>query len=486
MNGTKGGGDLLQKLVILHTNDIHSHFEQMARIAEIIRQRKAACMADACQVIVIDCGDHLDRSRMETEGSRGLANIEVMNATGYDYAVPGNNEGLTFTYEMLEQLYAKADFTVIGSNMRLQDSRRFPPWIEPYVITKRNGLRIALIGLNVPYNRFYHLLGWDLLSPLEVAAHYVKELRDQADVIAVISHLGIKTDEQLAREVPGIDLIFGAHTHHLFERPVRIHNTYLCAAGKFGQYVGEVELTFDKQTGRLAHVDGRCIEVSHADERPDIVELISNHERKCRITLNETVTILDEPLPIKLDQESWLGNMMAAGLRKWTQAEIGLVNAGQMLQGFGKGVVTRADLHRLCPSPVNPCKYWIRGDRLWHALEEALLGEYQQKEIRGFGFRGERLGILCLDGVDIAYVGVREPYRKIESVRIGGQPLDPDREYSVGTIDMFTFGVGYTSIREGRDMQFYMPEFLRDVLYYELRDKQAIQLSKKRHWIEQC
>lgn len=471
----------MRKVVLLHTNDIHSHFEQMPKIAEVIRQRKAANQAD--HVLTIDCGDHMDRARMETEGSEGMANIDVMNATGYDYAVLGNNEGLTFTPDMLQQLYSQADFTVLGSNMVEQLTDMTPPWLKIHDIVSKDGIRIGLIGLTVPFTAFYELLGWQLLSPFQTAATIVDRLRPQVDVLIVISHLGVMNDEKLAQEIEGIDIILGAHTHHLFEQPVLMNGTYLCAAGKFGQHVGEVELFFD-QYKQLTHVSGRCIDVNSYSDHPQIDELIEEHKLKCTVNLNEPVTILKESLTVDLQRETRLGNMMAAGLRKWTNAEIGLVNSGQMLQGLPRGVVTKGDLHKLCPSPVNPCKMLLRGEHLWKALEEALITEFQQKEIRGFGFRGERLGILCLDGLRIEYSDKAKNYQKIEQIIVNGIPLDLGKDYSVGTIDMFTFGVGYTSIREGHQVEFFLPEFLRDVLYHELRDESAIHLGKNKHWIE--
>lgn len=471
----------MHRLVILHTNDIHSRFEQMPKIAEVIRQRKLSRAPD--EVLTIDCGDHLDRARMETEGSSGAANIEIMNATEYDFAVLGNNEGLTFTPETLAKLYTGARFTVIGSNMLDKTTGAAPPWMQPCGIVQKGALRIGLIGLTVPFTSFYSLLGWELLPPGETAAMWVNRLRPDVDLIVVISHLGLTNDERLAREVPGIDVILGAHTHHLLEEPVRIGDTYLCAAGKFGQYVGEVELEYDPVGKRLSRVAGRCIAVDSFEGRRDIAGLVEAYRDASRANLSEVVAVLDEPLPIEWGAETTLGNMLAAGLRKWTGAEIGLVNAGQMLQGLSKGSITREHLLRLCPSPVNPCSMLLRGEHIWRALEEALLDEYQQKEIRGFGFRGERLGTLCVDGLQVEYVPSRAAYRKIDRVTVSGQPLDLNKEYAVGTIDMFTFGIGYTSIREGRNIRYFLPEFLRDVLQRELQDAAAIREGETRHWI---
>jgi len=168
--------ETLQKLVILHTNDLHSHFEPMPRIAAYIDQHRQLLGND--ELLVIDCGDHMDRAFLETEGSDGQANIAVMNATGYDIAVPGNNEGLTFTVETLQKLYGElADFPVVGSNMFLKDSGELPPWLQPYQIVKRGKLNIGIIGVTINYPIVYELLGWDVRDPFEIVARHVAQLR---------------------------------------------------------------------------------------------------------------------------------------------------------------------------------------------------------------------------------------------------------------------------------------------------------------------
>ena len=52
--------------------------------------------------IVLDIGDHMDRASVETEGTMGQANVDVINLTGYDAITIGNNEGLTISYDVLE------------------------------------------------------------------------------------------------------------------------------------------------------------------------------------------------------------------------------------------------------------------------------------------------------------------------------------------------------------------------------------------------
>ncbi|UUZ93275.1 5'-nucleotidase C-terminal domain-containing protein [Paenibacillus sp. P25] len=303
------------------------------------------------------------------------------------------------------------------------------------------------------------------------------------DVLIVMSHLGIRQDERMAAEIPGIDVILGGHTHHLLEEPLRIGSALVCAAGKFGQYIGVVDLEVEPGGKGVVHAEGRVLAVDAAESDPDVGLLIARHTLTARETLGHEVARLGKEPPSNWYQESPLGNVLAAGLRRWVGAEIGLVNAGQLLEGSPAGPVTAADLLRLCPSPINPCRMRLTGAQPLQALEESLLPEFQEKPLYGFGFRGKVLGALCVDGLTVEYDPDGPAGSKILNVRVGERPSLPDERYLVGTIDMFTFGIGYLSIREGTEVEYFLPEFLRDVLLKELGDTRSLAAGAKKRWI---
>jgi 5'-nucleotidase len=472
-----------QWLTILHTNDIHSRFEQMPKLAAAIESLSDGL--DVSERLIIDCGDHMDRMRIETEGSEGLANIDIMNETGYEAAAPGNNEGLTFTPEVLQHIYAKANFPLICSNLYEAAAGEIPSWIHPYRIVEKGRLNIALIGVTANFADFYKLLGWAATDPIAAVQTWVDKLRPDAHIVIVMSHLGLALDQRLAETIDGIDFIMGGHTHHLLEQPLRIRDTYICAAGKFGEYVGEVKLRYDFDLNRVVEARGRCVAADGYPDSERILRKIAEHKQTAIEKLNQPVTTLNEPLPNEWTVESPLGNLLAEGLRSWTDTEIGLVNAGQLLTGIDSGKVTLRQLLEICPSPINPCRTALTGEQIWRALEEALLPEFIEKPIRGFGFRGHVLGTLCVDGIQVDYDPGGKPYAKIRKIIITDRgPLDKSRIYNVGTIDMFTFRVGYPSLSEGKNTRYFLPEFIRDILREQLLDSEAIRRSRRRRWVK--
>jgi 2',3'-cyclic-nucleotide 2'-phosphodiesterase (5'-nucleotidase family) len=469
----------LHNLVILHTNDIHSHFEQMPRIAGLLARERAL----AAHTLTIDCGDHMDRAFVETEGSMGLANIAVLNACGYDLVIPGNNEGLTLSSASLARAYHEADFDVVCANLLDSSTGLAPDWMIPSRILTCGSVRVGFIGVTVAYTDFYKLLGWEARDPFETVSRLVDSLRSEVDVLVVLSHLGLSTDRQLAASVPGIDIILGGHTHQLLEQPLRENGTLICMAGKFGTHVGRVDIAFDPQTGTIHTLEACCLPTADVEPCAAITSLVAKHREDSLLVLSRPLFRLAEPLTIRWETESPFGNLLAAGIRRHTGAEIGLVNAGQVLESLTAGDVTLARLHEICPSPINCCLCLLEGRELLAALEAALLPEYTLKPIYGYGFRGKLLGTLCLDGLTIEYEPQAEPYHRIKRIRVGDEPLDPARVYRVGTIDMFRFGLGYPTLATGETVRFYLPYFLRELLADELQHLDAALTASPDHWI---
>ena len=70
----------MEKLVILHTNDLHSHFENWPKIRRFMLGTRAAEQAQGASVLAFDDGDVMDRSVPLTEATDGQINIQLLNA----------------------------------------------------------------------------------------------------------------------------------------------------------------------------------------------------------------------------------------------------------------------------------------------------------------------------------------------------------------------------------------------------------------------
>ena len=83
----------MEKLRIVHTNDLHSHFEQFPKIKRYLHQAQNDKSVD--QTFTFDAGDFMDRSHPLSDATEGQANIKLMNEFNYDAITIGNNEGIS-------------------------------------------------------------------------------------------------------------------------------------------------------------------------------------------------------------------------------------------------------------------------------------------------------------------------------------------------------------------------------------------------------
>ena len=75
------------------------------------------------------------------------------------------------------------------------------------------------------------------------ASRHLPRIRDRVDCVILLANVTRADEQRLARAFPEIRVIIGAHEDA--ELPVRIGQTTIVSAGKFGKYVGRLDLTFN-------------------------------------------------------------------------------------------------------------------------------------------------------------------------------------------------------------------------------------------------
>src|SRR5439155_5174075 len=199
-------------LTLLHTNDIHGHMlpydygDQMAvggaaRRATLIDRIKRETRHP---LLVVDSGDVVTRGPLWTE-YRGKVDIDVMNAVGYDLAAVGNNEFKvmddTTAQGVLVDLVRRSRFPWLCANA-FDGSGAYLLGVKPYVVRTIDGVRIAFLGLTAPRSSTYpQTVGWKITDPIDAARSLLPKIRQEADVVVALTHIGYGLDLQLAGEV---------------------------------------------------------------------------------------------------------------------------------------------------------------------------------------------------------------------------------------------------------------------------------------------
>ena len=460
---------MLKRLYLYHSNDLHSHFQQWPKIISYFQNVRSRHFKYQESAFFFDIGDHMDRANPITEATHGKANIELMNRAGYHDVTIGNNEGITLPHQSLNSLYEKATFNVLVANLFDHDGNR-PHWLKPYSIySLDNGLKVGVIGVTVAFQTFYDLLGWEVKDPLMILPEVVKEVRQHADVVILLSHLGINDDERVAEEIEGIDVILGGHTHHLFKHGAFRKGTLLAAAGKYGNYIGEVILTIDIDKKEVINKEAYVVSMESIQECKETTNQLVQLEAASREILQEEIVTLKEDLNLSWFEPSPVTDLLSEALKEWCDTEIAMVNAGVILEPLLKGKVTRADLHRICPHPINPCKVVLKGDELKEVILYAFTEKIQKLKFKGFGFRGEVMGRMIFSGIEVKTEKLADGITHVQDIKVLGEPIDIHKHYSIATLDMFTFGNLFPELTQAKEKQYFLPEMLRDILLWKLK-----------------
>ncbi|QTD42717.1 bifunctional UDP-sugar hydrolase/5'-nucleotidase [Sporosarcina sp. Te-1] len=440
-------------LHIYHTNDLHSHFDNWPKISRYVTGEKERHKAFGEACFVFDIGDHIDRSHPYTEGTRGKGNVALLNSAGYDAVTIGNNEGITLSKNALNTLYEGAAFDVILCNLEEPDGT-FPKWVKPYRIYETtDGLRVGVVGATAMYPPFYSRLGWAITEPHAALKKVVAEIQEQTDILICLSHLGVHEDRKLAVEIEEIDVILGAHTHHLFTEGEWVGDTLLAATGKFGMYVGHVRLEYDMAKKRILQKEASVVRCDLLDSGPKDIDMANELMDRGKKTLDEKVFYNIETMPQDLFGPSQLASFFGEALIAYTEADCALFNAGIFLSGLQKGWVTKGDLHALLPHPINPCVVMLNGGELRALYELSLNEQLPGTEVRGLGFRGSLMGAMIHQRLRM----------EDETVLIGNEKVKEDMIYRLVTLDMFTFGYFFPLLKDA-PKEYIMPELIRDVV----------------------
>ena len=263
-----------QKLTILHTNDVHSRLEPfpmdggrnqglggVAARAELIQNIRR----QEEQVLLLDAGD-IFQGTPYFNLYKGEPEIKAMTAMGYDACTIGNHDFDGGLENLATQLTRYAAFPMLVSNYDFTGTQ-MENKTAPYKIFYKGKLKIGVFGIGIEMHGLVpdNLSGaTQYLDPVQKANEMAEKLQREkkCDMVICLSHLGYQykesnkvSDEVLAKETSGIDLIIGGHTHTFFDNPVVFKNkksedVIVNQVGWAGIVLGRLDFEFTKFSGK--------------------------------------------------------------------------------------------------------------------------------------------------------------------------------------------------------------------------------------------
>ncbi|MDN3075135.1 bifunctional metallophosphatase/5'-nucleotidase [Enterococcus faecalis] len=449
----------MEEIVLFHTNDLHSHFENWPKIRRLVKAKRSLYQKEGKTVVTIDLGDFSDRCHPLTEATDGRANVAIMNTLAYDLVTIGNNEGIGNSKKQLEHLYDQATFEVVLANLEEPKTQTLPDFCQAYkIMTTKEGTKLGFIGLTAPFPLTYNPNGWTIKQVEAVLPQLITEVAPQCDVLILLSHLGIDTDFMIAANYPEIQVILGSHTHHLFKDGEKINHVQLAAAGKYGQYIGEVHLFVDDDTKQVTSYAKTMETASLEEQATDAKEIAGYLTEGHRLLQAQQIAQIPETLSTDLRQPHAFITVALKALKEAGQTEAAVLNNGLFLADLPEGIINADQLHEALPHPMHLIKVTLKGSDMSRLIREMEKSRQFLRKfpIRGMGFRGKIFGELCYDGIRFE--------RNSQTVFWQGKPIQPEQKYTLTTVDHFQFVPFFPTIELVGEVEFLFPDVLRTVV----------------------
>ncbi len=468
-----------QDLTILHTNDMHSkltgfgpesEYSPMvtnndktvggfARLTTLFNEEKEKSPDGT---LILDAGDFLMGSLFHVAEEETGFQLNMMKRMGYDCITLGNHEfefGPKTLSNILKAAGDRGGFPQIAaSNLVFSnesaDDNELQDYVtngklKPWVVISKNGLKIGIFGLmgidaaNVaPSSKPV-----SFSNPVKVAskmAHYLKK-QQNADIVILLSHCGVQYDNhsktytgedmELAKKVPEIDIIIGAHTHTRIPEFIKTDETFIVQTGSYGAELGKIGLKY--QNGKITDFKYELITVDDKiPGNPYInkeIEVFTkyidqNYLSEVGLSCKQVVgaTSFDLSLNFSDLKGSNLGPFVADAAYYYLKstgnsADFSLVASGTIRENMVSGIITVSDVFRVMSLgkgtdnvPGYPlAKIYVTGHEIKHLLEVLL----KSREKGGDGF-------IYFSGIKVWIDSENRFMKKVKKAEINGKEID--------------------------------------------------------------
>lgn len=409
-----------EPIYIVYTNDIHSYIYntitlesgedepglRMSNIAALVSDMRT----EGKNVILVDAGDEL-QGDVYGAFDEGESVIELMNKCGYALATPGNHDfdfGINTFFNRIEE----ANYPYISCNFHALEGDAEP--LDDNHIFELGGKTIAFIGITTPETitsstpayfqnekgeYIYSIDGVDDVQDMYASVQRaIDEVKDEADYVIAIGHVGIGIDERrdkissydVIANVEGLDAFIDGHSHTVMEKKLVKDKSgkevLLTQTGSYLANIGLMQIDGDSITSSLiASYDNADADVASIEQ--DINDRIMAKMGEKVALLSSTLYVNDPDDPTKRlirSREMNLGDLVADSVywyfndRIDIDCDIAIANGGGIRAQLNSGDITYMDVKSVEPFGNMICLIEATGQQILDALEmgTTVIGEW--------------------------------------------------------------------------------------------------------------
>lgn len=359
---------LAEVIQVLHTNDLHSHFEKAphkpeiggyARLKSLMAEQKAEAARQGIGSISMDGGDFMEGSIFYL-ADKGKKSFAAFDDLGHDVAILGNHDYLMAPKD-LEAIFRDAPprRPLLAANFSIdKEYENVNKYVKPVWEGVVSGVKVGVIGITTNDFLYKWRLGNDgkIVSETKVAKKWAKYLRDRgAEVIFALTHIGVNKDKKLAKNVPEIDVIVGGHSHSelkevVWQKTSNGKMVPIVQAGNHGEWLGRLKIDYNRETKSVKVLDYKLLPVNGPKKDEAMTTLIHEanrdlHDEYGEEWLNEVVGRSDlRPLEVDKDEKVW-HYFLNDAMMEATGADFAIHAAPLSGHNYPVGPVTRRSLY---------------------------------------------------------------------------------------------------------------------------------------------
>ena len=330
------------EIVILSVNDMHSSIDMFPKFAYMVDSLRAVYP----DMLLFSAGDNRTGNPVNDQYEPvNYPIITLMNKVGFDLSAVGNHEWDGDINNFRNDM-ERAQFPFLCANVFVPEAVNLN--IKPFVTMEHQGVKMAVVGMieirhdGIPGTHPDKIKEVSFKHPKVVLPDY-KYLRNDNDVVILLSHCGFEDDMELALANPWLDAIIGGHSHTLVEKPSETNGVLITQSGSHLKYATLVKLRVKDH--KVIGKDAIVLDVNKVrKEKPEIQQLVD--------AFNDAPA-LNEPIAVaksKFETPQELGCMMTDALREVSGADFAFQNTGGVrINYLKKGPITVKDIYSLDP-----------------------------------------------------------------------------------------------------------------------------------------
>lgn len=444
-----------QTITVLITTDIHSqintHDEFFWENNQAVYKKRGGMAVlktmietfrknNPANTILYDGGDYFHGHALASL-TEGEALIPIFNNLGYDLMLPGNWE---VVYKKKKMLYdmGHANAAKICANMwhKTNDADNGELVYQPYWIKYIAGVKVGVIGYTdhlIPKRQSPAYSEGLRFDHAEVnLAKYVKLLREVEGcaVVLVATHMGLAQQVGLANNpaAQGVDMILGADTHERVRVPIQGKYTKVIECGAFGSFLGKLDLVIEN--GKLVDTKYELLDVDPIKYPADknMQAMIDKAYEPFKQEMQTVIGTSTTPLVRYFVMETPMDNLITDAIKWKFKPDIALSNGFRFCQPLavdpktGVATITKEFLWNMLPVNSEAKTGVVTGKQVWDWLEKELQNAFAKDPSKRFGGWFVRY-----NGMEVNFTIGNEFGKRVNSVKVGGQPIDLLKEYSI-------------------------------------------------------